>query len=115
MAIKCRNIDTIRNLPFSLCLGSTRGATHYLITLERSPIGLPPASRATLEALGLHDKLHRSVMHPFSSTTAGQILKVKELVRVKNVTEEEGLQYIKRRKGEGKGWEVTGRAYGPRH
>lgn len=86
--------------------------THYLITLERSPIGLPPASRATLEALGLHDKLHRAVMHPFSATTAGQILKVKELVRVKNVTEQEGLEYIQRGKGEGQGWEVVGKAFG---
>lgn len=87
-------------------------ATHYLITLKRSHIGLPKEYKETLEALGLHDKLHRSVIHPFSPTTAGQILKVKELIQVKVVTEKEGLAWIKRDKGEKKGWEIVGKLFG---
>lgn len=85
--------------------------THHLITLRRSPIGLPPASRLTLEALGLH-RLHQSVLHPFSPTAAGQILRVKELVQVKNVDAEEGRKLVVRSRSEGSGLEVAGRAYG---
>jgi ribosomal protein L30 len=87
--------------------------THYLITLLRSAIGLPPRSKQTLEALGL-SKLHTSVLHPFSSTCAGQILTVKELVEVKNVTAEEGEEVMRRlrNRGEDKGWTVSGKAFG---
>lgn len=56
-------------------------------------------------------KLHRSVLHPFSETTAGMILAVKELVEVRNVAKEEGEREIVRRngsKGEGRGWDVAG-------
>jgi ERCC4-type nuclease len=66
-----------------------------------------------LEALGL-SKLHTSVIHPFSSTTAGQILTVKELVEVKNITREQGEEVMRllRTRGEAKGWEVEGTTYG---
>lgn len=87
------------------------GATHHLITLVRSPRGLPPQSRQTLEALGLH-RLHQSVLQSFSGPTAGKILKVKELVTVRNVGEEEGRRLMTRRRPEGGGFEVSGRAYG---
>ncbi len=87
---------------------STPAPTHFLITLLRSPIGLPPASRQTLTALGLN-KLHTSVIHPFSETCAGQILRIKELVEVKNVTADQGREIMRmlRTRGEGKGWEVA--------
>lgn len=95
--------------------------THYLITMLRSGRGLPPSSGATLEALGLHRR-YQSVMHPFSAPvaggwyivplTAGMILKVKELVEVRNVDEAEGLKAIQRKRREGSGLEVTGRVYG---
>lgn len=86
-------------------------ATHHLITLVRSPIGLTKDTKQTLVALGLH-RLRQSVLHPFGGVTAGRILKVKELVQVANVTKEEGEVLMKRRRGEGSGVELSGRAYG---
>ncbi|WVQ71002.1 ribosomal protein L30 [Cryptococcus sp. DSM 104548] len=86
-------------------------ATHHLITLVRSPIALPERSKRTLNALGLK-RLRQSVLHPFSPVVAGRILKVKELVQVLNVTEEEGMVLSERRRGEGSGVEVSGRAFG---
>ena len=86
-------------------------ATHHLITLVRSPIGLTKASKQTLVALGLH-RLRQSVLQPFGEVTAGRILKVKELVQVANVTKEEGEALMKRRRGEGSGVELSGRVYG---
>lgn len=107
--------------------GESSQPTHYLITLKRSPIGLPDTSKKTLAALGFlpsskhyypkgpkpsaNPKLNRSVLQPFSETAAGMILKVKELVEVKNVSQEAGEMEIMRRngsKGEGRGWEVAG-------
>jgi ribosomal protein L30 len=82
--------------------------THYLITLVRSARGLPPASGATLEALGLH-RLHQSVLQEHSSAAAGKILRVKELVTVRNVSAAEGEAFLARRRGEGAGVVVTGR------
>ncbi|KAJ9123977.1 hypothetical protein QFC22_000768 [Naganishia vaughanmartiniae] len=106
---------------------SSQQPTHYLITLKRSPIGLPDTSKQTLAALGFlpsskhffpkgpkpsaNPKLNRSVLHPFSETAAGMILKVKELVEVRNVSQEAGEMEVVRRngsKGEGRGWEVAG-------
>lgn len=86
-------------------------ATHHLITLVRSPIGLTKDSKQTLVALGLH-RLRQSVLQPFGEVTAGRILKVKELVQVANVTKEEGEALMKRRRGEGNGVEPSGRVYG---
>ena len=43
---------------------------------------------------------------------AGKILRVKELVKVQNVTEEEGRRGMERRRGEGSGLEVSGKVYG---
>ncbi|ORY29019.1 hypothetical protein BCR39DRAFT_456370, partial [Naematelia encephala] len=62
--------------------------THYLITQVRSAIGLPHPIKKTLAVLGLRRRQH-SVLHPFSGPVAGQILKVKELVTVRNVTLEQ--------------------------
>ncbi|BEJ15890.1 hypothetical protein CspHIS471_0504950 [Cutaneotrichosporon sp. HIS471] len=86
-------------------------STHYLITLVRSPRGLPPASAATVAALGL-SRLHQSVVQPIGPTAAGKILRIKELVTVRNVSEEEGLAACARRRPEGAGVEPTGRVYG---
>ncbi|WWC86106.1 ribosomal protein L30 [Kwoniella dendrophila CBS 6074] len=84
----------------------TGAPTHHLITLIRSPIGLPSSSRNTLEALGLH-RLREKSLHPYGETTAGRILRVKELVHVSNVTKEEGKLLVKRRKSEGSGLELS--------
>jgi large subunit ribosomal protein L30 len=98
----------------SLSSAASSDPTHFLITLKRSSIGLPKQISGTLDALGLGKKLHRSVLHPYSPDIAGQILAVKELVQVKNVTEEEGMRIVTKQghNGERRGWEVVGRAPG---
>ncbi|KAK8865806.1 ribosomal protein L30 [Kwoniella newhampshirensis] len=90
---------------------STATPTHHLITLIRSPIGLTSDSRRTLEALGLF-RLRQSVLHPYGETTAGRILRVKELVHVSNVTKREGALLARRKRSEGSGVETSGRVYG---
>ncbi|WWD18010.1 ribosomal protein L30 [Kwoniella shandongensis] len=90
---------------------STPKPTHHLITLIRSPIGLTTDSRRTLESLGLY-RLRQAVLHPFGETTAGRILRVKELVHVSNVTKEEGEVLARRKRSEGSGVEISGRVYG---
>ncbi|KAF4126354.1 Ribosomal protein L30/L7E [Geosmithia morbida] len=58
----------------------------FRVTLHRSAIGLPERTRGVLKALGLRRRA-QSVFHPVSPQAAGMILKVKELVRVKEVAE----------------------------
>ncbi|KAK6905559.1 ribosomal protein L30 [Kwoniella mangroviensis CBS 8507] len=107
---RSRVLNQIAN-PASSSTASSSQPTHHLITLIRSPIGLPASSRKTLEALGLY-RLRESALHPFGETTAGRILKVKELVHVANVTKAEGEVLRKRRRSEGSGLEPSGRVYG---
>ncbi|CAG8527213.1 24143_t:CDS:2 [Cetraspora pellucida] len=62
-----------------------KGPTGFFkITLRRSPIGLPKKLRAVVKALGL-SKLSQTVYHSQTPIIAGMILKVKELLEVKNV------------------------------
>ncbi|KAI1389032.1 ribosomal protein L30p/L7e-domain-containing protein [Hypoxylon trugodes] len=56
----------------------------FRITLHRSSIGLPERTRGVLAALGLR-KRSQTVFHPVSPQSAGMIMKVKELVKVKEV------------------------------
>jgi len=65
---------------------ATNPMAFFKITLIRSAIGLPEKKRGVLAALGLHKRM-RTVFHPISSDTAGQIMKVKELLAV-STTEE---------------------------
>ncbi|KAJ5627207.1 hypothetical protein N7540_012297 [Penicillium herquei] len=58
--------------------------TFFRITLLRSAIGLPRRSTDVLKALGLKKRM-ATVFHPVSSSVAGQIMKVKELVEVQEV------------------------------
>ncbi|KAI2632498.1 hypothetical protein GGS26DRAFT_556202 [Hypomontagnella submonticulosa] len=58
--------------------------SYFRITLHRSSIGLPQRTRGVLAALGLR-KRSQTVFHPVSPQSAGMILKVKELVKVKEV------------------------------
>ncbi|OLN86669.1 54S ribosomal protein L33, mitochondrial [Colletotrichum chlorophyti] len=57
----------------------------FRITLHRSAIGLPKSTRGVLEALGLRRR-SQTVFHPVSPQFAGMIMKVKELVRVEEVS-----------------------------
>ena len=50
--------------------------------------------------------MHQSVLHPFSEPLAGKIMRVKELVRVRNVTLEEGKVAMAQKRSEDPGWVV---------
>lgn len=91
--------------------------THFLVTLRRSTIGLPKSKQWAIDSLGLKKKLHRSVLHPYCPNVAGNLLKVKELVSVKNVTLKQGQYYMARDKnaGEERGWSVVGMAEGAKN
>ncbi|KAJ3561440.1 hypothetical protein NP233_g10191 [Leucocoprinus birnbaumii] len=65
---------------------SSEPLTHFRVTLRRSGISLGEKVRGTIEALGFH-KRNQIVYHRHSSDIAGKILKIKELVEVKNVPE----------------------------
>lgn len=59
---------------------------YYEITLRRGVIGLPKATRNVVASLGL-TKRHQVVWKAVGPTTAGEILRVKELVTVRLVNE----------------------------
>ena len=56
----------------------------FRVTLLRSGIGLPQRTRGVLKALGLRRRMD-TVYHAVSKDSAGQIMKVKELVDVREV------------------------------
>ena len=58
--------------------------SYFRITLVRSAIGLPRRSTDVLKALGLKKRM-ATVFHPVSQSVAGQIMRVKELVEVREV------------------------------
>ncbi|KAL1849218.1 39S ribosomal protein L33, mitochondrial [Paecilomyces lecythidis] len=58
--------------------------SYFRITLMRSAIGLPTRTTGVLKALGLKKRM-ATVFHPVTQDVAGQIMKVKELVDVKEV------------------------------
>jgi len=57
----------------------------YKVTLKRSLIGLPKATKLQAKALGLNHGLGKTVFKPVSAGNAGNILKLKELVSVELV------------------------------
>ncbi|PGH27286.1 ribosomal protein L30 [Polytolypa hystricis UAMH7299] len=58
--------------------------SYFRITLVRSAIGLPLRTTGVLKALGLKKRM-ATVFHPVTPDVAGQIMKVKELVTVREV------------------------------
>ncbi|KAE8352354.1 hypothetical protein BDV28DRAFT_135235 [Aspergillus coremiiformis] len=58
--------------------------SYFRVTLVRSAIGLPRRTTDVLKALGLKKRMV-TVFHPVSPSVAGQIMKVKELVDVREV------------------------------
>lgn len=62
------------------------GGPYFRITLIRSAIGLPKATRGVLDALGLKKRM-ATTFQPVTRDIAGQIMKVKELVAVSEVEE----------------------------
>ncbi|KAI8150184.1 hypothetical protein BJV82DRAFT_662272 [Fennellomyces sp. T-0311] len=63
---------------------SATAAKFYKVTLTRSTIGLSKDYRAAAKTLGLV-RLHQTSYQPVNPSTAGLILKLKEIVRVENV------------------------------
>jgi large subunit ribosomal protein L30 len=63
---------------------AVKGNKYYQITLMRGMIGLPQSTRKIVRTLGL-TKRHQIVWQPITSSVAGMILKLKELVRVELV------------------------------
>ncbi|KAI9474328.1 hypothetical protein BDB00DRAFT_860636 [Zychaea mexicana] len=59
-------------------------AKFYKVTLTRSTIGLSKDYRAAAQTLGLF-RLNQTSYQPVNPSTAGLILKLKEIVRVQNV------------------------------
>ena len=65
-------------------VNSATASKYFKVTLIRSAIGLPTKSSNVLKALGLRKK-RCVVYHPVTLDSAGQIMKVKELVAVSEV------------------------------
>lgn len=59
-------------------------SSYFRITLLRSGIGLTKRTQGVLKALGLRHRM-TTVFYPVSPEVAGQIMKVKELVSVREV------------------------------
>ncbi|MEN3007773.1 50S ribosomal protein L30 [Pseudothermotoga sp.] len=62
--------------------------TKIIVELVRSPIGYKYDQRATVKALGLK-KLHDRVVKPKTPQILGMLEKVKHLVKVVEISEEE--------------------------
>ncbi|GAA5954007.1 hypothetical protein JCM8115_003282 [Rhodotorula mucilaginosa] len=62
--------------------------SHLLVTLLRSPLHLSAKVKATVASLGLHKRL-ASVVVPVSPTNHGYLLKCKELVAVRPVSQQQ--------------------------
>ncbi|OAA60940.1 Ribosomal protein L30, bacterial-type [Niveomyces insectorum RCEF 264] len=60
-------------------------SSFFQITLHRSAIGLPQRTRDALAALGLRRR-NQTVVHAVGASTAGLLFRVKELVRVQEIT-----------------------------
>lgn len=58
--------------------------SYFRITLIRSGIGLTKRTQGVLKALGLRTRM-KTVFYPVTPEAAGQIMKVKELVSVREV------------------------------
>jgi ribosomal protein L30 len=79
----------------------------WKITLMRSGIGLPKRRNDTLVALGLRRRF-RTVYKPVNPQIAGKLLRVKELVKVDLVKDEEVLtkEEMRERRRSEKGYVV---------
>ncbi|GAA5883212.1 hypothetical protein JCM3774_001933 [Rhodotorula dairenensis] len=62
--------------------------SHYLVTLLRSPLHLDHKVKATVASLGLRKRL-ASVVVPVTPTNQGYLLKCKELVAVRPVSQDQ--------------------------
>ncbi|KAF2258747.1 50S ribosomal protein-like protein L30 [Lojkania enalia] len=82
---------------------------YFRITLLRSSIGLPRKTTATLHALGLRKRMATKYL-PITPSIAGQIMRIKELVDVKEVDEAMTKQQIRDARRPDPGFYVEKRA-----
>ncbi|KAF9214943.1 39S ribosomal protein L33, mitochondrial [Podila verticillata] len=90
----------------SAVTGAVEG--HYKVTQTRSLIGVPKTTIKVLKSLGLGRKIGRPVFQPHNAAAAGKILKVKELVKVENMTGPIPPQGFQRTRAT-KGYKVVGK------
>ncbi|KAG0261483.1 39S ribosomal protein L33, mitochondrial [Mortierella polycephala] len=75
---------------------------YFKVTQTRSLIGVPKSTIKVLKSLGLGRRIGRPVFQPHNASAAGKILKVKELVKVENMSGSipaEGFQRTRATKG----------------
>ncbi|KKA29344.1 hypothetical protein TD95_001935 [Thielaviopsis punctulata] len=83
----------------------------FQITLRRSAIGLPKRTRGVLAALGLR-KREQTVFHPTAPEFVGMLMKVKELVAVKEVPRALSREEVKAARTPEKGFVKIGNVRG---
>ncbi|ORX44580.1 hypothetical protein DM01DRAFT_1312346 [Hesseltinella vesiculosa] len=86
---------------------TSSASKYYKITLRRSPIGLSKDHRASAQTLGLF-KLHQTSYQPANASTAGTILKLKELLQVENVDSIPTKEQLQANKPD-RGYQVIGK------
>lgn len=79
-------IDQAHNYSFCKYCRLPEAMPFFKITLIRSSIGLPKKTQGVLNALGLRKRM-ATVFKPVNPSTAGQIMRIKELVAVSEVEE----------------------------
>jgi large subunit ribosomal protein L30 len=77
----------------------------WKVTLIRSGIGLSPRLNRTLFALGLR-KRFRTVFQPVNPRVAGQLLRVKELIKLELVDVTETKEEMREKRRPPKGYVV---------
>lgn len=82
---------------------------YFRITLMRSGIGMPKKVQGVLHALGLRKRM-TTVYHPVSQSVAGQIMRIKELVDVKEVEHAMTKEQMRAARRPDKGYYIEKRA-----
>lgn len=75
----------------------------------RSGIGMPEKTQGVLKALGLRKRM-TTVYHPVSQSVAGQIMRIKELVDVKEVSRPMTKEQMRQARRPDPGYYVESRA-----
>ncbi|KAL5386007.1 hypothetical protein DPSP01_004441 [Paraphaeosphaeria sporulosa] len=86
-----------------------RTMAYFRITLMRSGIGMPKKVQGVLHALGLKKRM-TTVYYPVSQSVAGQIMRIKELVDVKEVEKPMSKEEMRAARRPDKGYYVEKRA-----
>ena len=81
----------------------------FRITLMRSGIGMPKKVQGVLHALGLKKRM-TTVYHPVTQSVAGQIMRIKELVDVKEVKHAMTTEQMRAARRPDKGYYIERRA-----